>query len=128
MSAAMLPARARLRHQRLPQRLQVLEQQRVVEVVGVAPDLAHDLLAEAALGADAEVLGGRVAERGQVVLRRAAARPAAAAPQRTSPASRRFEREEDGLSSKCSEGQPVERPGPVRRYHARETFPECFLP
>ena len=57
-------------HQRLPHRLQVLEQQGVVDVVRIDLDLAHDLVADLALGADAEVGGIGIAERGQVVLRR----------------------------------------------------------
>ena len=52
-------------HQRLPQRLQVVEQLRVVDVVGVAPDLAHDLFAGALFLAQAEVFRGRLAQRWQ---------------------------------------------------------------
>ncbi len=58
-------ARARGRQQRRPQRLQVVEQQRVVEVGRVAADLAHDLLADAALAGHRQRLGRGVAERGQ---------------------------------------------------------------
>ena len=56
VSASMSPRWRAALDQRLPDALQVLQQQRVVQVGGVAPDLAHDLLAQAALGADAEVL------------------------------------------------------------------------
>ena len=52
---ANLAAQARGRKQRLPDRLQVLDQDRVVQVVGVTADLAHDLLADLALRADAQV-------------------------------------------------------------------------
>ena len=78
MSALMLPSERARGHQRLPERLEVLEQHRVVEVVRVDADLAHDLVAELALGADGEVGGVGVAERRQRVLRRAPARRRAA--------------------------------------------------
>ena len=55
-------------HERLEDALQVLEQDGVVAVVRVAPDLAHDLVAQLALGTDAEVLAGGVAQGGQLVL------------------------------------------------------------
>jgi hypothetical protein len=57
-------------HQRLPHRLQVLLQQGVVDVVRVGPDLAHDLVADLAFGADAEIGVVGIAEGRQVVLRR----------------------------------------------------------
>ena len=59
MSAVMLPSERDCGDERLPDRLEVLEQQRVVDVVGVDADLAHDLVAELALGADVEVVFGR---------------------------------------------------------------------
>jgi hypothetical protein len=51
--------------QRFPDRLQVLEQQRVIEVVRVAPDVAHHLFAQPPLGARPKITRHRVAERGQ---------------------------------------------------------------
>jgi len=61
--------RARRLHQRLPQRFHVGLQHRVVEPIGVAARLAHDLLAQAPLGAYAEILRGRLAQRRQPHLR-----------------------------------------------------------
>jgi hypothetical protein len=72
-----------------PQRLHVPEQQRVVEVGRVAPHLGHDLLAQAALGADAEVLGGASPSAGRRTAARrrppAAARHGAGGPARQQP-------------------------------------------
>ena len=68
-SAVMLPSERDGGDERLPERLQVLEQQRVVEVVGIDADLAHDLVADLALGADGEVGRVGIAERGQLALR-----------------------------------------------------------
>ena len=45
---------ARGAHQRRPQRLQVVQQQRVVQVGRIAPHLAHDLLADALFLAEVE--------------------------------------------------------------------------
>ena len=45
-------------HQRCPDRLQVVQQHRVVQVGRVAPAFAHDLLADALFGRDAQVVGG----------------------------------------------------------------------
>jgi hypothetical protein len=59
---------AAARHQRRPDGLEVLEQERVVEVVRVDPDLPHDLVAELALGGDGEIGGVAVAERRQRAL------------------------------------------------------------
>ena len=53
-------------HERRPNRLHVVQQERVVDVVRVAPNLAHDLLAQTALSADAEVFFGGVAQGGQI--------------------------------------------------------------
>ena len=64
-----LAALARRLDQRLPDALHVVEQRRVVQVGRVAPDLAHDLLAQRALGADAELLARFFAQRGQAHLR-----------------------------------------------------------
>lgn len=61
-------ARARGRHQGLPQRLHVFQQQRVVEIGRVAPHLGHDLVAQAALGADVEILGRAFAQGRQAHL------------------------------------------------------------
>ena len=58
-------ARARSGHQGAPQRNQIFLQDGVVKVVGVAHDLAHDLLAQAALTARREVFGGGFAQRRQ---------------------------------------------------------------
>ena len=60
---------ARLRDERDPQRLEIFQQHRVVQVVGVAPDLAHDLFAQLALRAEAEIFRFGVAQGRQVVLR-----------------------------------------------------------
>ena len=67
-----LAALARRFEQRLPDTLQVLQQRRVVQVVRVAADLAHDLVAQVALGAEAEVLGRGLAQRRQPHLRHGA--------------------------------------------------------
>ena len=60
-----ISALARCVHQRPPQRLHIGQQDGVVEPGGVAPRFADDLVADAALLADAELVGGGVAERGQ---------------------------------------------------------------
>ena len=62
-----LAALARRGDQRLEHALQVFEQHRIVAVLRIAADLPHDLVAELALAADAEVFGGGVAERRQLV-------------------------------------------------------------
>jgi hypothetical protein len=60
---------ARSVHQRLPDRLQILQQHGIVEVVGVAPDLSHDLLANPLLGRHRDLVGSRFAQRRQLHLR-----------------------------------------------------------
>jgi hypothetical protein len=59
---------ARGRHQRVPQRLQVFLQHGVVQEGRVAPAFAHDLVAQAAFGADAQVGRCRFAQRRQAHL------------------------------------------------------------
>jgi len=59
---------ARGRDQRVPDGVQILEQQRVVDVVGIGADLAHDLVAQLAFGADREIGRIGIAERWQAVL------------------------------------------------------------
>jgi hypothetical protein len=56
------------RHQRVPQRLQVLLQHGVVQEGRVAPTFAHDLVAQAAFGTDAQIGRGRLAQRRQAHL------------------------------------------------------------
>ena len=63
-----LAALARRFDQRLPHALHIVEQRRVVQVGRVAADLAHDLLAQRTLGAQAELLAGRFAQRRQAHL------------------------------------------------------------
>ena len=53
MSAVMLPSEREAATSGCQTDSQVLEQERVVDVVGIDADLAHDLVAELALGADA---------------------------------------------------------------------------
>ena len=60
---------ARCGDERLPDLVDVLEQHRVVQVRGIAAHDAHDLNADLALGANAQVFGRRIAERRQRVRR-----------------------------------------------------------
>ena len=122
-------------HERIPDRLHVLEQQRIVEIVRIDPDLAHDLVADLALGADAEVGGIRIAERRQVVLRRGRlqhrrqgdgqrAGAGDSATQQVAQETARWRK----AAARRAKGRRRGAAGRARRYHASESFPLRFVP
>ena len=120
--------------ERLPDRLQVLEQQRVVDVVRIEVDLAHDLVADLAFRADAEVGRVGVAERGQVVLRQGrlqhrAERERKRASAGDEAAQRVAQDGARGMKRRHEAGEGAKRrSGRARRYHASESFPHRFVP